>query len=172
MSVIATPVAPDRFARVRFAPERFALYRLAPCRSVKVRRAADRSAPDRFALSSCAWSGSAPIVNEMRSATSEDEPISPAVADAAVNIVIHGGERGTVVVPAPAQGASAVNSSAGDGRNSIVSSVAACSISSVSPAAPVPVPEKESGWTKVQTIWTVVGVVALAVIGFVMWLAS
>jgi hypothetical protein len=81
------------------------------------------------------------LVSEMRATMSDDASIpSPEQAAQAVNVVLHGGKRNQVTV---------MTAQADSGGTA-----------SVKPPGEV----KESGWTKTQTIWTVISVI-VALIG-------
>jgi AbiTii len=87
------------------------------------------------------------LVSEMRAAMGDDSSVpSPEQAAHAVNVVLHGGKRNQVTVTTAQadKGASA----------SIV----------------VPGEQKESGWTKTQTIWTVIGVIVAIIALYVAYL--
>jgi hypothetical protein len=74
------------------------------------------------------------IMSELRAATpADDSAPSPEAADQAVNVVLHGGKRNRVTV---------TTAQADHGAT-----------------ATAPAERSESGWTKTQTIWTVIGVV-------------
>lgn len=81
------------------------------------------------------------LVSEMRAAMRDDSSVpSPEQAAHAVNVVLHGGKRNQVsVTTAQADNGASANIAAPD-------------------------EQKESGWTKTQTIWTVIGVI-VAIIG-------
>ena len=79
------------------------------------------------------------LVSEMRATMPDDssEP-SPEQAASAVNVVLHGGKRSQFTV-----------------TTAVADNAASASVSS-------PTAHKESGWTKTQTIWTVIGVLLAA----------
>jgi hypothetical protein len=79
------------------------------------------------------------LVSEMRATMPDDssEP-SPEQAASAVNVVLHGGKRSQFTV-----------------TTAVADNAASASVSS-------PTAHKESGWTKTQTIWTVIGVLIAA----------
>ena len=79
------------------------------------------------------------LVSEMRATMPGDssEP-SPEQAASAVNVVLHGGKRSQFTV-----------------TTAVADNAASASVSS-------PTAHKESGWTKTQTIWTVIGVLLAA----------
>ena len=67
-------------------------------------------------------------------------------------------------VPSPEQAAHAVNVVLHGGKRNQVTVTTAQADKGASASIAVPDEQKESGWTKTQTIWTVIGVI-VAIIG-------